>query len=224
MLKELYGSREVTISRQGMTGKRSFICDWWERYDVIPSIDSQFPDDDRLFLVSSTFKPEGQSKDGYPNDEYVACRVDCEYANVTIPTDSAQATYDFYTEILEVGGGRLWTTSGALVQQPLNIIYPKMREVLEMVYTITSCAAMVALVGKVNNAAFRGTAAGCVLFEGVGARLEWDGDAFRTRATFTFIHSDRNWNYFWNSDTGAWDTTNPLVYTAADFTAGLPGL
>ena len=216
MWYELFGSREVVIGRDGMTGKRIFVCEWFERYDVIPSMDSQWPDDPRLHLVKTTFTPEGQSKVGYPNDEYTHCRVVCEYSSIPVPTSTATASYDFYTEILEVGGGRLWTTSGKAIQQPLNIVYPKMREVLNLPYAITSCATMLAYVGKINSAIYHGSAIGVVLFEGVSALLDWDGDAYRTRCTFNFVHSAMGWNYAWNADTGAWDTTNPVLYSSVD--------
>ena len=218
-LVELNESRQYEENRRGMTGKRLFMSAWSEHRAVAPPLGSPFPGIPILRVVNRRFIPFGKPKTGILGDEYTSCRIECDYATLLGADDTPTSTLDFAAEILEVGGGRIWTTSGLAINQPLNILLPYLVEEIDVSWPYINIPMLLSLLGKVNGDSWRGAAAGQVRFEGARSRTEWDPDLnwWRNRISLRFTYDPRGHNYAWNSDTGLWDTTVPLLYAAADF-------
>jgi hypothetical protein len=225
-LRELMESREEVVSRRGMYAYRRFMCLWSERYLLAPALGSAYPDGTHLRLTETRCKPAGRTKSGVPGDEYDLAIIECQYATLTGPDDAPASTWEGTCEILEVGGGRTWTTGGAAIEQQINKKFSKCIEIVEYsVATESLGTELVSLQGCVNDDVFRGQAAGRVLYDTFTSRQEWNPDLliYCSRVFLRFvINPDRSHNEVWRADTGAFDTTSPLLYTEADLSPLIP--
>ena len=79
---EQMGSREITFTKTGMTGKRIFVHEWedWKHYiRIVAPMDSDFPGEPGLKVCSVHATPYGQTKTGVQGDEYTFAKIDVDY-------------------------------------------------------------------------------------------------------------------------------------------------
>ena len=230
-LRERYESRRLKVSRRGMVGERTFLTLWSEKFLLVPSLGSQWPDVTvpgwfNLRLVDYDFSPYGQSGVGVPNEEYAYCAIVCQYATLTGPEDAPSSSWDGALEIMDVGEGRLWASDSAACDQPLNKKIPL--SVSSMEYSVPTEIIppdVILLEGCVNADVFFEQLPGHVMYETFRSRNEWDPELglWRSRIECRFIINPRHsWQEAWRPDIAAWDTTIPLLYDEVDLYRVLP--
>lgn len=227
-LRELNESRQVNVSRRGMTGYRKWLCRWEEQNVVFTDtspLGSAFPGYDYLRMVSYRITPFGKSKGNIPGFEYDCALIEAEYATLTGPDDAPTSTWEGTCEVLEVGDGRLWLSDSSACDQPINMYLGLQIATYE--YSIASSAIPAAVnthLNHVNSVAFADHDAGTVLYECYSTRNEWDADlgAYRCRLSLRFIVRDRSHNEVWRGDLGDWDSTDPALYEEADLNELIP--
>jgi hypothetical protein len=227
-LREMNESRQLNVSRRGMSGYRKFLCRW-EEQDVLftdtSPLGTGFPGYDYVRMVSYSIKPYGKAKIGVPGFEYDCALIECEYATLTGPDDAATSTWDLSCEVLETGEGRTWLSDATAIDAPVNLYLPLGVETVEYSVATSSIPALVVSeVGKVNSVEFRGYDAGRVLYDGFSSRNEWDADlgGWRSRIALKFIYRTRSHNEVWRGDLGDWDSTDPALYEETDLNALIP--
>jgi len=216
--QEFFDSQEETVSRHGHSAYRRTRCRWVDRYLAYTFLGTPYFDNYWMRCVEVGIKRLGISGD--PDQD--EAEVELRYATLTGPEDAPSSALDFGIEILEVGGGRTWTTGGAAVDIPLSLVIPFMEEIIEVSTLEVPVGALWACLGKINAYTWRGWPANCVMFQPPASRTEWDPDLirYRSRLAFYFKIGPRSWNEAWNPvKTGGagWDTTSPLLFETADF-------
>lgn len=229
-LRELDGSMKLDVSRRGMTGYRRFACRWEDKFLLVPTLGSAWPDVTlpgytNLRLVSWAFSPYGKTKAGIPGWEYDCALIECQYATLTGPDDAPTSTWEGSCEVLEVGDGRLWLSDSAACDQSINMYLGLQIATFE--YSIASAsipAAVNTYLNKINSVEFNGKAAGTVLYDSYATRNEWDADlgAYRCRLSLRFLVRTRSHNEVWRGDLGDWDETSPALYDTADLNDLIP--
>ncbi|MHB1001285.1 MAG: hypothetical protein ACYC27_18735 [Armatimonadota bacterium] len=220
---ELIESRSQKFDLRGGQGKRVFIVqsDLLETY--LPQITAPFLNRTALKCVGYTLSPVGGKS---ASGTCTHWRVDADYA--TVELDLPIVTYSSQAEVLDIGEGRVWTSDSAAVSQPLSATYINGTMTVEVTVSGSlNVAGTDALVSTLNNATWNGYSAGLVRFENWNARRQWslDQDAYLYRVTYNFVIKQQNHNLAWRKDTGAWDSTTPLLYASGDFSAlGLDGV
>jgi len=249
---EQYGSREVVVSRDGITGRREWVCTWAERLTAAdrPRIGSNFPGEPNIRCTQITYKGEGRQSGDGANYEY--CRVTAEYATYLKISDPYRESLEFGGEVLETALGRTWQDAGTPVEQAFGVFYPSMVWQAQVVRSSIPLQQLLNALGKVNHSRFLNFARETVLFEGASAESQWDNEReiYIYRLTLRFLWRPVSHNVVWRVPRQAryqdgslkwgndglpvfesglagnanWDRPYPALYASTDFNPllGLP--
>ena len=201
----------------------------WQSAVGMPVKGDPHPDDPNLYARRYTVYPSGKMVGDGSKPDYDRCFVVWEYSNVGPDNGVVMLYKETVGELLEVGGGRTFVTSGAALESPLNV--PIYREQIVVPRTglpadpygeIETCW------NKVNSGVWKptyddrpaGYPAGTILFAGTGKReRRWQDnvEAFVWDVDFIFIRSEPGWNYAYDASTQEFDLVTPVLFGSADF-------
>lgn len=234
-LTELYGSRELTFSRNGAQGVRYFRGTWAQALLYAPKPGMPFPDWPELTVDRVNIQPAGQQGDGSTINAYTEAMVQVDYTlEYRKPGlgDPPRYDWEFASEVLATGEGREWSSTGKKIDSEdlsTAVNYPLMTLVVNYAVPTIPITTIFGLVGKVNDDTFQGAAAGTLLFEGASASAQYNYDerAWYFRVTYRFLKRMHSHNEIWHPaekewdvDTQDWarDTDGAFIYKT-----GMPG-
>lgn len=216
---EQFGSREVRVTRQGITGRRAWHCTWAERLSVV-KINQPFPGEPLLRCADITYKPIGVGTGKTaPGTEYNDCLVTAEYSTYQNIDDAPEYSYEFGGEILETGLGRVWRRAGTPVEQAMGVFYPQVIQAVTLTMASVPTAAIFNNLAKVNATSFEGAPAGTLLFEGatIESRFDYERQRYIYRCTFRFLYRPVPHNYTWRAPRQKRNQFGELVWDSRGF-------
>lgn len=231
--KELHGSGFHEVSKDGVFGVRYFSCLWNNRFQASPALGEAFPWFPDAKCVRVRFEPLDETlpllgaTTELPDSGYEYCRITAEYSTEQIATDTLPLeSFRLAGEACEIGLGRHWSDDGSVSDQPQAVFIPTVEYVLRRKISAAEWEAfkdeLFLQVNTVNDATWKGAAAGCLLFNGCDADSEWtisDGTVSKVyNVVYSFTFKRRPFNQFWKASTGAWTTFQEPVYESSDFT------
>jgi hypothetical protein len=241
---ELFGTDELSDSKDGITATRLFKSDWAERYLVAPKIGEPFDASDPILCqcrcIGRTFEGIGSVTQ---TGEYTQCKITARYSTLALDTSSLPIeSFEFAAEALECALGRTWQETGSMCKTPQAVFIPRLEPVFEFVTESFNRVTIANMVGKLNNSEWMGYPAETLIFEGCSIRQEYsvEGES-RWRVILKFLHRPISHNVVWrapemeyNDDnklvpvagidgTGGWDRLIPDLYETADFNELIPG-
>lgn len=183
------------------------------------------------------YKPPGSDKmicRELSYDDPSGCEGDRDYEMVTVTAEfstagwldgTAKESWKASLDIREVGGGRVWASDQAYVDQPITITIAVAEWGIDQVFSFNSSllSHVMNYSGKVNSRRYRGSAPGTLLFQPPRVQKYYDHS---WKQWFMSISAEIKWreipwNYEYRTDVGRWDMTIPQLFREADFT-GLP--
>lgn len=207
------GERNFTVS--SVSAKRVFLCRYEDEEWVRPRLGEIHPIYPWLVCSSVSCKDLDAIDDDTGDTKY--SKIEAMYT-ATVPRDLPIRTLDVSGEALETTKGRAWVSDAVTVDQSTAVFYPMMSFSYEFTPVSVPFETILYLTNKVNSAAWKGLAAGTVLFEGASSRTEYTDSGIATeRISLYFLYRPVGHNYVWRDDTGAWDQLNPALYGTADF-------
>lgn len=218
-LEELYGSRELTLTRNGASARRVFDGDWVDAIYNSPHPGDPYPNFAACTVDTVRITPTGQGLSTITGMEYTRARVEVEYTldyRRVFRGDPPAVTWDMSSEALNTACGRAWDDgahSDTIDIDDLStaVVYPMMTLTIDVAVaslSTTELGTIFALQGCINNAAFQGAAAETLLFEGATATAQFDysDSSWYYRVTYRFLKRQRSHNYIWRPPERVWDT------------------
>ena len=251
--EEANGSGKVSWAGGTATATRIFNVEWDDAFDFVDEVlggygiggnyngPGQYPY--LPYLWATEAELEGF---GIPDEavralgrviEYTHAKITIKYTPQLFEDDDDPQTVEeeslsVATEMMTLPSGSYEYTSDSVIVA--DTAMPGML-MTTMQYTVSrphvstlETAVISGLVGEVNNATWRGSAAGLVLFIGVSAnrktttegRAEWAID-------YNFLIRPTNWNHIYRDSTGIFEvirtrTGHDPIYDAGDFTDLMP--
>jgi hypothetical protein len=212
------GNGRIKLTRTGATCHREFLGLWSDTAPVIGTPHPTFP---YLLVDSVELVPEGApmgTSDGVGTTENLRILVDYVY-NYQRPKlgDPPRVNYEVVSEALLTGAGRVWDDCGEVVEAEdfsTATMYTQIRVTVDMAVDTLPLATVRALVNKVNDIAWQGAPAGCMLFESASAQAEfdWDTAVWYFRVQYTFLERDHPHNEIWRGPIPMRDSAGNIMY------------
>lgn len=211
MFAEDLASRNVEVSGDGLTGRRSWQVLWNEiepEYDPylrgFPRRGDSWPDCPTLRIVNLSHQQVTQTNEG------IVARITAQYStNQDLKETAEEWVEESLRGRLESGQrivGWSWTDAGTKVTQEITLpefsgeLSITMRQVMDRSATVMSC------IGSINDRVFRGVAAGCLQLQDVSQDTKYDpysGEFKECKLTFSFGVRRRSWNLEWREPLAA---------------------
>lgn len=204
-LTELFGSREMWMTAEGVAGRRLFVCNESEVERTCPSIGETWPGKNYLYVQNVHWQAITPSK----------MRVEVNYTSrqVTKPVESL----DFSAEALETTYGRVWYSDGESCSQREAVLYPEIEHTASFTTPFLNKGLIYDLVGCINMFPFLLAGPERVLFAGCRARTEYTNlNEMAWRVEYRFIFRGISWNMIWRQDQAKWDYLLPTLYNTAN--------
>jgi len=195
----------------------------------IPHLYPDSPTDIPLYAVTSGVKltplgPAMQRADGWVEYGKVGAnglaRVEATYRPLEYDPDDQV----IYEESIDGAGqfltlpGRPYTVGGVPIGQDIAIYMPQINVQRTFRFASYIDDRIFTTAGKVNDATFKGQAAGTWLFGEPQVRVTRTALGTITRdVTVSLIWRSQPWNYVLNPSTGTWGLVSPTIYSSASF-------
>jgi len=230
---EIYTSRTVTFTEQGIQGQRKFKCEWSERFAVKPAIGEPFPDLIGLYCTQVKVEGTGQAVAGA---NYTHAFITADYSSRD--TSKQQATGAIIEESLEFDGEMLTREGGRWK----DCLQDASKETIggqyfpRIVYTVKKSYASITQIARdlrdatstVNKSTFLGVEPGHWLMQGGSAETFVDELGKRKWAvTMRFVYNHIGWQKDWhgrctkdgvNQEKGRWEEVLYIPENGTDFT------
>jgi len=246
---ELWTSRSIVEETQGVSGIRIFRAPYDTWQSDCPKLGSVFPGYTKLKLKRRQIDMLTPDAAGTAPADVV--KVTCEYSTFQFIEDKPEEEYSVSGEVLEMGLGRRWLSTGRVCQQALGAVFPLIDWKLKLVVAKVPKVDLIREEGKVNGYSWQGFREGTLLFQGAEAQSRYDYERQRYiyAMTLHFTFRAQPWNYQWRAaeqlrvdgslvyaddgqpvlvegpaSVGGWDMMEPRLYGWGDFDPliGLP--
>ena len=217
-----YQGRKRTKSWKAHTTMRAFLLDCGPDYadlylgvalgDVHPIIAG---------LTAYEIEYDGTgTTEGIGGEVYTHSIARVKYSDRSLETEGASIEeWDYAVDALTLPVGLLWQSDSTPINEPLTVSLMCAGLRIQQATVLANKEAIRGCLNKINRYTWHDCQPETLLYMGPTIRRQTNAyTGIREYLVHSFKWRERNWNQFFRSDTGVWDSPNYLPYGLANFT------